>query len=83
MVQQIVDTVGPLTSTSANLHGQPPMIEVDDSIEVDAVLDIGPLPPTVPSTIVNGVTGEVIRPGANVQEVKRALAEDFASLVAE
>ena len=83
VVQQIVDTVGPLTSTSANLHGHPPMIEIDDSIEVDAVLDIGRLPPTVPSTIVNGVTGEVIRPGANVQEVKRAIAEDFASLVAE
>jgi len=83
VVQQIVDTVGPLTSTSANRHGEPPMVEVDDSIEVDAALDIGRLPPSMPSTIVDGVTGVVIRAGANVDEVVRAIEEDFFSLVAE
>ena len=83
VVQRIVDTVGPLTSTSANRHGEPPMLEIDDLMEVDAVLDIGPLPSSVPSTVVNGVTGEVLRAGANAQEVERAIADDFSTLVAE
>jgi L-threonylcarbamoyladenylate synthase len=83
VVQRLVDTVGPVTSTSANRHGDPPMLEVDDSIEVDAVIDIGRLPPSSPSTIINGVTGVVIRLGANAESVQRAIAIDLATLVAE
>jgi hypothetical protein len=59
------------------------MLEVDDSIEVDAVIDIGRLPPSSPSTIINGVTGVVIRLGADAESVQRAIAIDLATLVAE
>ena len=81
-VQAIVREVGPITSTSANLHGQPPIERPSSSPElrkmVDAAIDEGLLDASPPSTIVDGVTGRVFREGAGaaevVEEIARALA---------
>lgn len=62
---------GPITATSANVHGKPPPIEVRDAQEqlgdaVDLYVDAGPCPVARESTIVD-FTGEeprVIREGA-------------------
>ena len=53
----IVNRVGPITATSANVHGQRAARKVDDAIEqfgnkVDLYLDCGKTPIGIPSTIV-------------------------------
>ncbi|MBI5229320.1 threonylcarbamoyl-AMP synthase [Candidatus Micrarchaeota archaeon] len=52
----------PLTSTSANISGEPPLYKIDEVIKlfdgkVDLILDQGNLPPIFPSTIID-VRGE-------------------------
>lgn len=62
---------GPLTATSANLHGRPPPVECGEAQEqlgesVDLYVDAGPCPIGKESTIVDFSEGEpkVIREGA-------------------
>lgn len=57
---------GPITSTSANASGQPPVQDLRD-LSLPGVrlgFDAGPLPSIAPSTIIDGETGEVLREGA-------------------
>ncbi len=61
----------PLTSTSANLSGMPPLLSVQEirkaiPLGIDLVLDAGSLPPSEPSTVLD-VTGDqprLLRAGA-------------------
>jgi len=65
MAQALVRAVGPITSTSANPAGAPPPRRPSDvTLPVDAVIDVGPLPPSPASTIVRADTGELLREGA-------------------
>jgi L-threonylcarbamoyladenylate synthase len=56
----------PLSTTSANLHGQPNPYSAEDianqfadqSMQPDLILDSGTLPPTPPSTVVNLATDD-------------------------
>ncbi len=62
--RQLVEAFGgPLTTTSANVHGQPEAYKVDDflaqGLVPDAVLDSGQLGKTPPSTLVEVVENEV------------------------
>ena len=61
----------PITSTSANLSGEPPLnspAEIERALgpSADLYLDCGPLPPSLPSTIidVSGKIPNVVRAGA-------------------
>lgn len=70
----LVAAVGPITSTSANLHGQPP---VSEASEFAALVDgVAPGQPggRSPSSVVDGVTGELLRAGAADLDVARILA---------
>jgi len=61
----LVSAVGPITSTSANRTGEPPIREVRDlGFSVDAIVDVGTLPASAPSTVVCGRTGRILREGA-------------------
>jgi L-threonylcarbamoyladenylate synthase len=72
----LVERLGqPLTSTSANLPGDPPAASGDEALAVARaagageelwVLDAGPLPPSAPSTVVDctGPVARLLRPGA-------------------
>lgn len=70
----LVAAVGPLTSTSANRHGQPPLTDPGElADQVDAVAP-GQADGERPSTIVCGRTGRVLRSGTADAEVARILA---------
>ena len=73
----LVQVVGPITSTSANRTGAPPLTDLlGISMPVDAVVDVGPLAPSPPSTVVRGDTGRVLREGAiPAARIARVLAE--------
>ena len=61
----LVKAVGPITSTSANLSGAAPLLDPRlTTFDVDAVIDVGPLPPSQPSTIAHWDSGAVLRVGA-------------------
>lgn len=65
VAEALVAAVGPITSTSANRHGEPtPLAASDCALAVDAVVDAGPLPPSLPSTLVDARDGRVLRAGA-------------------
>ena len=52
VVQQLVAAVGPITSTSANLTGEPPVMDPSRcSLDVDAVVDCGLLDSAAASTL--------------------------------
>ena len=62
---------GPLVSSSANLSGQPPCADAGEIVQVfgnqiDVVLDGGPSPSNLPSTVIDVSTGrvQVVREGA-------------------
>ncbi len=62
---------GALTSTSANRSGSPPLEDPEEiasefAADLDALVDAGALPPSLPSTVVRceGDAAELIRPGA-------------------
>ncbi len=57
---------GPITSTSANLSGDPPIIDSADFClaGVAVLVDGGKLEPSAPSTVLDPDTGRVLRPGA-------------------
>ncbi len=70
-VRELLARVGPLTGTSANRSGQPPLSDPDEVARtlgagIDVLVDGGTTPGGLPSTIVDA-TGEVprvVRPGA-------------------
>lgn len=65
VARTLVRRVGPITSSSANRTGEPPVRDPSRcTLPVDAVLDAGILPPSPGSTLVRGDTGEVLREGA-------------------
>jgi L-threonylcarbamoyladenylate synthase len=72
----LVRGVGPITSTSANLSGAAPLLDPRGlDLAVDAVVDVGPLPPSPPSSIVRGDTGALLREGAiPAQVIARVLS---------
>jgi len=76
---ELVQAVGPITSTSANLHGEPPPRSMP-SLDVDAVIDHGALAFAEPSTLVHVGERRVLRRGALAHRVERLLADlDAAS----
>jgi L-threonylcarbamoyladenylate synthase len=76
--KNVLDRVGVVAATSANLHGRPDPARVEDVAEeirsaVGAIVDAGPLPGT-PSTVVDLTSREpqVLREGAVAAEEARA-----------
>jgi L-threonylcarbamoyladenylate synthase len=69
-LRKVLERVGPLTGTSANRTGAPPAhtpAAVQDALgeEVDAILDAGPTPGGLPSTVVEADDGiRIVREGA-------------------
>jgi L-threonylcarbamoyladenylate synthase len=71
---RLVAAVGPLTSTSANLSGEPPLLDpADCRLAVDAVVDGGVLPRRPPSTLVRAEDGRILREGAVSEARVRAV----------
>lgn len=65
----------PITATSANISGGPDPITVNDAlVPHDFVVDVGALQGT-PSTVVDLVDREIIRPGADIERIAALLAE--------
>lgn len=74
MAIKLIDGVGPIVSTSANLHGEADPVRAEDvKIPVDYVLDGGPCKYGAPSTIVNLHECDIVRKGVKYEEVKRYL----------
>ncbi|MCP9447081.1 MAG: L-threonylcarbamoyladenylate synthase [Nitrospira sp.] len=69
-LRNILTHVGPLTGTSANRSGDPPVTTAAEVVEalgseIDLVIDGGPTPGGAPSTVVDvGETIQIIREGA-------------------
>jgi L-threonylcarbamoyladenylate synthase len=63
----------PIVTTSANISGRPPPINVDEVLDqlegVDLVLDAGPLERREPSTIVDPAEGVILREGQVPKEL--------------
>lgn len=65
----------PITATSANLSGGPNPVTVNDAlVPHDFTVDVGALKGT-PSTVVDLVHREIIRPGADLDRIATFLAE--------
>lgn len=65
----------PITATSANIHGGPNPVSANDvHVSHDLLIDGGMLPGT-PSTVVDLVHRQVVRAGADIEEVAGFLAE--------
>ena len=65
----------PITATSANFSGGPDPITANDAlVPHDLMIDVGPLRGT-PSTVVDLVDREIIRPGADIERIAAMLAE--------
>ena len=87
LVNALVDGAGPILSTSANLSGQQPTLDAQDSLDTARavgigeemwVLDGGVLEPSLPSTVVDcsGSTPTVLREGSiPLGQVRRVLPE--------
>jgi L-threonylcarbamoyladenylate synthase len=71
---RVLNHVGPLTGTSANRSGSPPYctaheVQTAFGSEVDLILDGGPTPGGMPSTIVSTIDGiHMVREGALARE---------------
>ena len=75
VARALIQAVGPITSTSANRHGDPPARSLEGlALPVDAAIDVGALPPASPSTLVDGRTGQILREGDLAPEIRRLLA---------
>ncbi len=75
IARALVEAVGPITSTSANAHGEPPALEVADcALAVDA----GRLAPSAPSTVVDVAGARILRDGDRAEEVRALLAAHLA-----
>lgn len=81
-LQEILCETGPLTGTSANVSGRPPMrtaeeVEAAFGSQVDLILDAGPTPGGAPSTVVT-VNGppQILREGpVSRQQLQAVFAE--------
>ncbi len=75
LARALIRAAGPLTSTSANRHGEAPLLDpARCELPVDAILAGGPGRPGPPSTLVDTRDGAVLREGAALGAVRRALA---------
>ena len=84
LARALVAATGPLTSTSANRHGEPPLLRAEGSdLGADAVVDGGVLPSSPPSTIVDARTGTVLRRGAEADAVSALLGSSLAAETTE
>jgi L-threonylcarbamoyladenylate synthase len=78
MALRIIDKAGPITSTSANRTGSPPpssISEVSTEIaeRVDMIVDGGKSEYAEPSTLLDLSSRKVIRPGAALDKVLKAI----------
>ena len=77
-LRKVLERVGPLTGTSANRTGAPPACTAGDvqaalGEEVDVIIDAGPTPGGLPSTVVEADDGlRVVRIGAIAEDVLEA-----------
>jgi len=76
---RIIDAVGPITSSSANRTGSPPPRSVDEvspeiADRVEMVLDGGKCKFGQPSTLLDLTNRKIIRPGAELEKVQRAIS---------
>ncbi|TLY20268.1 MAG: L-threonylcarbamoyladenylate synthase, partial [Nitrospirae bacterium] len=86
-VQRVLEVVGgPLTGTSANRTGQPPTTTADEverafGTEVDLVVNGGPTPGGLPSTVVDTTVSppRLIREGCLSQAALRAIPPSWAA----
>ncbi len=68
----LIGRTGPITSTSANLHGRPdPVTAAEVTVGVDYVLDGGRCRFAAPSTIVDLHAYRIVRKGVMYDEVRR------------
>jgi tRNA threonylcarbamoyl adenosine modification protein (Sua5/YciO/YrdC/YwlC family) len=88
---ELLGRTGPLAVSSANLSGMPPATDADQAESmlgesVEVILDDGPSPGPVPSTIVDvtGPVGRVLRLGAvSLERLNKIVAPIGASIVDE
>jgi L-threonylcarbamoyladenylate synthase len=78
MAMDLIGMTGPITSTSANLSGQPPAASIEEldpkiAEKVDIVLDGGRSRFARPSTLVDLGARRVIREGAGLERVRELL----------
>lgn len=78
MALELIGLTGPITSTSANISGRPSPSsakEVDPEVarRVDLVLDGGKSTLGMPSTLVDISARKIIREGAGLEKVRRAI----------
>ena len=72
MALDLIGRTGPITSTSANLHGRPDPVTAEEvTVAVDYVLDGGRSRYAAPSTVVDLSAGRVVRKGVMYDEVHR------------
>jgi len=78
VARSLVAAVGAITSTSANRHGQPPVLDplspAAQALPVDARVNGGVSAAGPPSTLVDTRSGAVLREGAALEAVRSALA---------
>ena len=71
---EIIESVGPITSTSANRSGEKDPVSVDEvEIEADMIVDGGRCRIGVSSTVVDLVSKRILRKGAGYERVVRIL----------
>ena len=79
LARRLVQAVGSITSTSANRSGEPPLQQLlGCALAADAIVDVGPLAPSRPSTLVRGDTGEILRQGAIPAEQVHAVLQGLS-----
>jgi len=76
---RIIEASGPITSSSANRTGSPPPRSVDEvspeiADRVEMVLDGGKCKFGQPSTLLDLTNRKIIRPGAELEKVQRAIS---------
>ena len=73
VAQELVEAVGPITSTSANRTGEPPLLDVKNhGLDVDAVVDCGAIAPSEASTMYHLKKG-ILRRGSLAPSLERFL----------
>ena len=79
VAQELIEAVGPITSTSANRTGEAPIFDVvNHALEVDAVVDCGAIAPSEASTIYHLQNG-ILRRGELAVSLERFLEEGLES----
>ena len=74
VAQELIAAVGPITSTSANRTGEPPILEArNHGLEVDEVVDYGEIQPSAASTMYH-LTAGILRRGDLASDLESFLA---------